>query len=346
MSNSTAQQSRQGGATRPKGLPFAGQPGPDGAFWCGAIGAGACVMVELAFHIDLLSRSIARLPHTHAACRPAVANYLATVRTLARSWSTHTRPALLEAVEALTHIGASLAQPFTLDAIANRHVDGGQGAKRVVSALLRRLGAPAASLQALAADVDEQLSAMACATRDLESDTLLLSERLQGEHVHTFLLSQQASTLQSKLDDATMRQDAYWLQGPHSEQIRQEIALHRSALEGVTRQLDHLQAEQAATRAEAHYLQNLMPSLSGYLGALERMAGGIRATQAGAASVLSELNELKRVLAEEPDSAAPAEAQLRAALPQWRALAANAASLRANDEPRASGLRTRGGCRP
>lgn len=345
MRNSTAEQPRQVGATRPKGLPFDGQPGPDGAFWCGAIGAGACIMVELAFHIDLLSRAIARLPDSSAAARPAVLRYLATIKTLARGWGTLTRPALLEAVEALTHVGASLAQPFTLDAIANRCLDGGQGAARVVDALLRRLAVPAAALQALACDVGEQLGGVACATRELESDTLLLSERLQADHVHTFLLSQQASTLQSKLDEATMRQDAYWLQGPHSEQIRQEISLHRSALEGVRRQLDHLQAEQGATRAEAHYLQNLMPSLACYLGALERMAGAIRATQAGAASVLAELHELKRALAEEPEAAGSAAAQLRAALPQWRALATNAARLRPGYVPKSSGARTRGGCR-
>ncbi|WP_426101208.1 hypothetical protein [Massilia sp. TSP1-1-2] len=339
MSNSTAQQPRQVGAARPRGLPFEGQPSPDGAFWCGAIGAGACIMVELAFHVDLLSRAIVRLPETSAVARPAVTRYLATVKTLASNWSRHTRPALLEAVEALTHVGASLARPFTMEALANRRVDGGQAATRVVQALLRRMGAPAASLQMLAADLDEQLGNMAGATRELESDTLLLSERLQADHVHTFLLSQQASTLQSKLDDATMRQDAYWLQGPHAEQIRQEIALHRSALEGVRRQLDYLQAEQASNRGEAHYLQNLMPSLSGYLNALERMAGGIRAAQAGAASMLYELHELKRVLAEEPNGVGPVEAQLRTALTQWRALAASADRLRPGQANAPAGAR-------
>ena len=328
MSNSTAEQVRPRNARQPAILPFDGQPGPDGAFWCGAIGAGACIMVELAFHIDLLSCSIVRLPPPSGAWRPAVARYLASVQTLAQAWGTLTRPALLEGLAALTHVGASLAQPSTLEALANRHLDAGQGRARVIETLLRRLASPNASLQALAFELDEQLAAMAQATRELECDTLLVSERLQSDHVHTFLLSQQASTLQSKLDDATMRQDAYWLQGPHAEQIRLEIALHSSALEGVRRQLDYLQAEQAATQAEAHYLQNLMPSLSGYLGAMERIAGGIRATRAGAASMLAELQELQRLLSGEPALAGRAEAQLRAALPQWRVLAANAARLR------------------
>ena len=339
MRNSTAEQPRDKGAKRPAGLPFEGQPGPDGAFWSGAIGAGACIMVELTFHLDLLSRSISRLPAAAPASRPAVAHYLATVQALAQGWMARTRPALMEAVDALTQVGASLALPFTLEALASRRLDAGQGAARVLETLLRRLAAPGASLQALAAELDAQLDAMAQATGALESDTLLVSERLQSDHVHTFLLSQQASTLQSKLDEAAMRQDAYWLQGPHAEQIRQEIALHRSALDGVRRQLDHLQAEQAATRAEAHYLQNLMPSLSGYLGALERMAGGIRATRAGAAGMLGALQALQRTLAEEADCGG-AEAQLRAALPQWRRLAANTARLRPGHTTTRAGYRT------
>ncbi len=328
MRNSSHQPSRAAHAPRPMGLPFPDQPGPDGAFWCGAIGAGASVMVELAVHIDVLSQSIGQLPERSAAARPAVANYLNMVKSLAASWTTRTRPALQEAIEALVHVGASLGQPFTLEAIANRRTDGGRAAARVVDALLRRVKAPAGALLALAADFDSLLSGMACATRDLQADTQLVSERLQSDHVHAFLLSQQGSTLQSKLDDATMRQDAYWLQGPHAEQIRQEIALHSSALEGVRRQLDHLRAEQAATRAEAHYLHKLMPSLAGYLGALERLGGGLRATQAGTATLLGELGELRRALAEEPEAASEAEGRLRAALPQWRALATSAARLR------------------
>ena len=328
-------------ASRPLGLPFDDQPGPDGAFWSGAIGAGAGLMVELAVHLDVLSHSIVQLPDRPPASRPAVASYLAMVKTLAGAWHARTRPALVEAVEALTHVGASLAQPVTLEALAAGGADQGRAAARVLAALQRRLGAPAAALSALGADLDALLSSMARATADLQSDTLLISERLQADHVHAFLLSQQGNALQSKLDDANMRQDAYWLQGPHSEQIRQEIALHSSALEGVRRQLDHLYAEQAATRAETHYLQKLMPSLSGYLGALDRMAGGIRAALAGTGAMLGELQALQPAVAGNLHALTRAEGGLRAALPQWRALAASTASLR-----RGTRVRTRGGRRP
>ncbi len=340
MNNNTHQQPRAGAAMRPAGLPFPGQSGPDGAFWSGAIGAGASIMVELASHIDVLSQNIGKLPDCTALSRPAVTHYLLTLKAIAAAWHARTRPALLASLEALTHVGTSLGQAFTQEALAYPSADGGKAAARVLGTLGRRLTAPAVSLASLAAEFDDLLEGMASATRELQADTLLVSERLRSDHVHAFLLSQQASTLQSKLDDATMRQDAYWLQGPHSEQIRQEIALHKSALEGVRRQLDHLHAEQATTRSEAHYLQNLMPSLSGYLGALDRMAGGVRATQAGTTALLAELGELQRLLAEAPAGAINCADQLRAAVPQWRQLAAVTARLRP-----ACVLKTRGGRR-
>lgn len=339
----TEQLPRAAQAARSDGFPGAGPRGADGAFWCGAIGAGAGIMVELAVHLDVLSHGIGRLPESSAPSRPAVANYLAMVKQLAAGWSTETRPRLTAAIEALAHVGTSLGQSFTLEALANRGVDGGRAAARVLDALLRRLAAPRAALAALGAQFEDQLAGMACATRDLQSDIVMVSERLQSDHVHAFLLSQQANALQSKIDDASMRQDAYWLQGPHSEQIRQEIALHSRALEGVRRQLDHLHAEQGTTRADAHYLQNLMPSLTAYLGALDRIGAAIRAARTGTETVLAQLKELKRTLAGPAPAGWDADLQLRAALPRWRELAADAARL-APSRPHPA-PRTRGGRR-
>jgi hypothetical protein len=330
MRNSTSQPPRQR-AARPLGLPFADLPGPDGAFWCGAIGAGAGIMVELAEHLDALSHSILQLPERTHGTRPAVRNYLSAVKSLARAWTERTRPALLDALGALAHAGTSLSHAYVLEAFANPGADGGKGATRVVCALRRRLALPASALHALAASYDALLDPMACVTSELEADTQLVSQRLQSDHVHAFLLSQQASALQSKLDDANLRQDAYWLQGPHCEHIRQEIALHSSALEGVRRQLDHLHAEQAALRAEGHILQKLMPSLALYLGAIERVSGALRATLSGTGAVLAELDELERTFPQGAHVAASAAADLRAALPQWRALAATAERLRPRD---------------
>ncbi len=308
------------GATRPPGLPYAAPGAPDGAFWRPEIKAAAGLIVDLTGHLDVLSPCIVRIAHAHAGARPALVHYLAILKTLASAWSGITRPALHTALASLAQTGASLAAPLTATLLAG---------------LRRRLGAPADALAALLAEADTMLGAMAGVTRELHADTLLVRERLQSDQLHALLLAQQASTLQSKLDDAKLRQDAYWLQGPHCEQIRQEIALHSSALGGVRRQLDHLHAEQAAMRAEAHYVQQLMPSLAAYLGGLERLADAVRATLAGARAVQSDLQQLAQALAVDVALARSAEAQLRAALPQWRALP----RLRPIAAPRTPGAR-------
>jgi hypothetical protein len=319
-------QHAQPSATRPPGMPFLMEVGPAGPYWSGAIGAGAGIAVDLALHINVLARAVAQLPAAPVSCRPAVGAYLAMVRHVAAEWDGRLRTELLSALESLAHAGTCLGH--------------GKPA-RATDALLLRLSTPLAALATLAAGIDDLLTLMVDATGSLQQDTQQLTERLQSDHVHAFLLSQQASTLQSKLDDAILRQDAYWLQGPHAEQTRQEIALHKSALEGVQRQLYQQQAEQAATRAEAYYLQTLMPSLSACLGALDHLAGAVRAILGGASALLAELRELKRALVDPDDGGAGAERALRAAQPRWRALAADAARLR---QP--APARTRAGCPP
>lgn len=306
--------------------PGPAEAAPDSAFWCGTIGAGVAVIADLASHIDLLSHSIGQLPVRAAITRPVVGQYLSMVKTLAAAWGVRNRPQLVAGLEALVHVGESFAQVHTLEALARRRSDGGRSAIRAVDALRRRLAAPISALAALNCDFGSYLSQMARASGELECDTGLVTERVQSDQVHAFMLSQQASALQCKLDDANVRQHAYWLLGPHAEQVRQEISLHTSALEGVRRQLDHLRAEQAATRAEADYLQSLLPSLTTYLATVERMGAAIQATLAGARTLLSELAELERLLG--GGGAADAEAQLQAALPYWQAVAAAAARLR------------------
>ena len=106
------------------------------------------------------------------------------------------------------------------------------------------------------------------------------------------------------------------------------------------RQLYQQQAEQAATRAEAYYLQTLMPSLSSCLGALDHLAGALRAVLGGASALMAGLREQKRALVDPADGGAGAERALRAAQPRWRALATDAARLRQ------SSPMTRAGCPP
>jgi chromosome segregation ATPase len=288
-------------------------PGPDGLFWCPAVGSALGIMAELAPHLDTLSASIGHLPERITSTRPAVGDYLGAVKTLATSWHARTRPALQQLAAALAAVAASVSH----------------GAERKGAAsttLVRRMASAILQLEKLTGEFQDGLGRMAQASGALDSDTVSLSERLQADQVHALLLSQQASTLQAKLDDATMRQHAYWLLGPHAEQIRQEIAMHNSAREGVRRQLDHLRAEQAALQCEARYLQQLLPSLGSYLAGLDRFGASLRAALGASRALLGQWRALHAEPDEAPGQAAACE--LAAAAPHWEGLAASLASLR------------------
>ncbi|HEY0065573.1 MAG TPA: hypothetical protein VGC21_25885 [Telluria sp.] len=291
----------------------------DSPFWCAALGEASTEMPEMASRIDALSRDMARLPVRAALTRPVVGQYLSMVRTLAAAWQARSRPALGAAFGMLAFVGRSMAEPPILAQLQKRTT-----APQAVDGLRRRMAAPLAAFDALGADLASYLAQMARASLELESDTALVTERLQADGVHAFLLSQQASALQSRLDDAGLRQDAHWL-GPHAGHLRQEIVLHASALEGVRRQLAQLQSEQAATRAEADYLQSMLPALAAYLGAVESMGAAIDTLRDGAARTSHAL----ALLATELAHAGPGQAvaQLEAALPRWAAVAGAASAL-------------------
>lgn len=298
----------------------------DNPFWCPSIGSGCVAIAALAGHIDVLSQRIAELPVRAAVTRPVVGQYLSMIRTLAACWQARSRPALAGTLDALALVGASLEQAHaqgTLDLPRKERA-------RMADAVARRLAAPAASLATLDADLGSYLAQMARASGELECDTALVTERVQSDAVHAFLLSQQASALQSRLDDANVRQRATWLLGPHAQHVREEITLHGSALEGVRRQLAQLQAEQSATRAEADYLQGLLPSLSTYLAAFERMGAAIAAAHAGTATLRGAMQDLVPALAA---GHAPGT-ELAAALPHWAAVAQAAAKIRMPDATR------------
>lgn len=302
---------------------LAAQPGAEGMFWCPAAGSALSVMAELAPHLDTLSASIGHLPECNAIARPAVGAYVGSVKLLASGWHERTRPALQELAETLGAIAAGVSH-------AGERRGGARQRERPASAisptLVRRMAGAVALLGRLWSDIDQGLARMAQASGALDSSTCALSERLQADQVHALLLSQQASTLQAKLDDATMRQHAYWLLGPHAEHIRQEIAMHNSAREGVRRQLDHLRAEQAAMQAEARYLQHLLPSLASYLAGLDRFGAALRTALDGNRALLGQWRALQNKRASLPGETAAV--QLSESAPHWEALAATVAGLR------------------
>lgn len=308
MSTVTALRPRAAPGRMPPARPGALPPGADGTFWCAAVGTSLRVVAELAPHLDTLSASIGHLPECGAVTRPAVSAWLGSVKLLAASWHERTRPALHELAGALGAIAAAFSHT------------GGPADGAVGPALVRRMAGAVTLLGKLAREFDQGLGRMTQASGELDASTAALGERLQADQVHALLLSQQASTLQAKLDDATMRQHAYWLLGPHAEQIRQEIAMHNSAREGVRRQLDHLRAEQAAIQAEAHYLQHLLPSLSSYLAGLDRFGAALHAALGASRALLGQWRALAA-----HGSGVDGQA---AAAPHWQALAATVTGLR------------------
>lgn len=292
-------------------------------FWHPAIGTGACAVLELCPQLDAMAQQVAKLPIRISLIRPVVGQYLVMLKTLAAAWRARSRPALVSALGALVHFGDSLGQSFTLEALGGTHGDGGRAALRVLDTLQRRLAAPLDAFAALDADLAGYLAQMAGASAELEADTRLVTQRLQADYVHAFLLSQQASTLQWRLDEGRPGGHARWPPGLDASQLRRENWEQASTLAGTRRQLDQLRAEQPATQAEADYLQTLLPTLSAYLAATERIGAGI-------ASVLAGTRIVGHVLEQRgPAPASGADSAMRAALPHWQALAASSAALRA-----------------
>jgi hypothetical protein len=307
---------------------------PGGAlFWNPAIGLGSGIVLELAGDMDSLSQRIARLPERAAPGRPMVARYLFMVKTLAAAWATRSRPGLHGALAGLRLLGESLLAeeaPQLGTALLNMghgRPSSGPGAVRLIDALVRRLAVPAEALAALDQDAAGYLAQMGRASGELETDTLLLTERLQADHVHAFILAQQLNTLQGRLAEARARRHSRWLPSADAGQAREEIDRHSAALDSVTRQLAHIRASQAAMMAEALYLQGLLPTLSAYLGGMDRIGAGIRIAAQGTHALRAELGELKAVLLAGPAASGNAHARLQAALPAWRMLAARIAAF-------------------
>ncbi len=303
-----------------------------GPFWNAGIGLGSSVILALAPEIDTLAERIARLPPRAASTRPMVGQYLIMVKTLSAAWSSHSRPALLRAMAALKHFGDNCAAqdaPLLATALLNMfngRPDAGSAA-RLIDGLVRRLAAPADALAAIEGDFNSYLAQMASASADLETDTVLITQRLQGDHVEAFVLAQRVNMLQGKLNDARARRHAHWLQGPQDEPIRLEIVEHSAELSAVSRQLDHMRAAQAATMSEAAYLQSLLPSLSSFLAAVDRIGAGIRTASSATLTLQGDLAELRSALLAGPAKSAEAHTQLQAALPNWRRLAGAIARL-------------------
>ncbi len=308
----------------------------ESAFWTGAIGVGVNVVVAQIADIDTLAQRIEALAPQAAGRRPVVGQYLDMVKMLASGWPARSRPALLMALAALRHYSDSLVGHDAellagalgemavavagagAGAMPGRRASAGATAARVTGALIHRLDFPVRSLDAVNDNFGSYLAQMAVASNDLETDTVLVTQRLQAEHVHAYTLAQQVSTVQARLDEARTRQQGHWPLGSHADLLREEIAAQSAALDSARRQLDQLRAGQAATLSEASCLQTLLPTLSAYLAGVDRMSAGINAALSGALALQVQLSELNQALLAAPQCAGSARTQLAAALPNWR----------------------------
>ena len=205
----------------------------ESAFWTGAIGIGVNVIVSQIADIDTLSRRITTLaPHT-AGRRPVVGQYLDMVKLLAGAWPTRSRPALLMALAALHYYADSLTlhdAPLlagAFDEMAGGRRDASATAGRLTASLIRRLDFPVRSLDAVNDNFGSYLTQMARASNDLETDTVLVTQRLQADHVHAYMLAQQVQQLQASLAEARARQHGHWPLGAHAELLREQIAATR-----------------------------------------------------------------------------------------------------------------------
>lgn len=282
-------------------------------FWAAGIGVGVNVILSQLDDIDRLSQRISVLPDRASPQRAVLSDYIDSVRGLASCWLHTSRPRLLAVLRDLHGLGEQL--------------DGADAPLHRPAALVRHLDGIGAGLDGLNTDLGGYLEQMALASAELETDTVLVTHRLQADQLHAAMLSQQLQTLQDRVGQARSRQHGCFPLSSRGEQLRREIAAQGDILDSTRRQLEQIRACQADTLAEAAYLQNLLPTLSSYLAAIDRMGAGIDAALLGLRAMQGRLRVLDAAADSKPaDADSTRQQQLHTALPHWRHLSARLAS--------------------
>jgi hypothetical protein len=303
-------------APLPTPLPNLPRAAGDNAFWPPAVGTGVQVIVTQVGELDTLAERIASLPARSGGERIVVGQYLAMLRMLAAGWPTRSRHAVLQVLSALGTFSERLTVcdgPLLTMALGHVIDGGGHGAAdcaRLLGALQARLDAPIRALEAVNSDCGSYLAQMAAASCELETDTMLVTQRLQADHVHASLLARRIDSAQAQLDRIRM-----------SKGGEAGCEKQRAMLDGGRGQLDAVRAAQAALLNEAASLHVLLPALSAYLAGVDRLGSGIHAALFGAHALQSALGELRHGLQDEPRRAGAARSQLERALPEWHRLA-------------------------
>lgn len=309
------------------------------AFRHGGIGDGADAVAAVIGLLDSLATGIAQLPSPGPDSAPLVGRHVDAVRALAQVWPERLRPEVLASMAALKHFGEQFVEmeaprlQAALGRMRRQDIDERAQAAALVTDVGARLAVLATSFDAVALCVGDYLSSMARASLDLETDTAAVARRLQAGQSRAEALACLASRLRQSLGAHTKRR---WLErlpwmGRRSPGAR---------LVAVAHELDSLRCAQAGTMQDAASLQSLLPALSSYLTAIDRLGSGVAAALTGTSTLQAQLAELHDVLLADPASGATASAQLRAALADWRTIARRIGRLPPVDR---AGVRMPGG---
>lgn len=294
------------------------------AFRHGGIGDGADAVAAVIELLDSLSAGIAQLPSPGPDSAPLVGRHIDAVRLMSHAWPDRLRPGVLASMAALKHFGEQFVEleaprlQAAFERMRRQEAGVRSQAAALVAAVGARLDVLAGGFDAVALGVGDYLSAMARASLDLETDTGAVSARLKAGQSRAEALACLASRLRLRLDARPGRR---WPSGVLSRLPGMARRSPSARLVTLAHELDQVRSTQAGAMKDAASLQSLLPALSSYLTAIDRLGAGVAAALAGTSTLQAQLADLHDALLASPASGAIASAQLRAALADWRTIA-------------------------
>ena len=294
------------------------------AFRHGGVKDGADAVAEVIDLLDALAAGIAQLPSPGPDSAPLVGRHVDAVRSLSHAWPDRLRPEVLASMAALKHFGEQFVEleaprlQAAFERMRRQEAGVRSQAATLVAAVGARLDVMTGSFDTVALGVGDYLSAMARASLDLETDTGAVAARLKAGQSRAQALACLASRLRLRPD---ARPDRRWISGLLSKLPGMARRSPGARLVTLAHELDQVRSAQAGAMKDAASLQSLLPALSSYLGAIDRLGAGVAAASAGTSTLQAQLADLHDALLASPASGANASAQLRAALADWRTIA-------------------------
>ncbi|PTS99757.1 HBL/NHE enterotoxin family protein [Pseudomonas sp. HMWF006] len=288
------------------------------------INAGTMVVLSVTSLLDTLSSKITQLPNVGSNSIPQLNQHISTLKLLANEWPTANKPSLLAAMQQLKEFGDSFISTDAptlqkaFQSMSDNNPGAQQAAANLTNQIIQKLSGPSQTVNVVTHSIGEYLSQLANVSSDINGDSAIVAQRIQNDQARSAMLETQANDLQSKLDDARSRAKWYWLMGPLAALLAQEIDSLASNLGGVINQLNEIRSDQANTLAEENYLQALLPALNAYLTGVNQMGAGINSILAGIQALQSQLGQLTGAIESSPGAGTFANAQLQAALIDWR----------------------------